>query len=154
MIVWPWKLWIFAIILVPFIVSILFMHIKHACKNGVLLVKILEALLCLVFFVIPLVPSPYLHLHHWFIGWLLGMHCNFADVWWSRALMSYFWGMYINGIAVYGRDPVLSCGYSYFLSLDQECPYLECYDGNGTKVIEDSMIAPDWKNCSADSYHP
>ena len=117
--------------------------------------KVIELLLCVVVFVVPLLTSPYFHLHHWFAGWLFGMHCNF-DIWWSRAVMAWSWGAYINGVAVYGRDPVLTCEYAYFLSLDQECPYIQCYvDGiaNETTALVDEMIPPDWRNCSAQTYH-
>jgi hypothetical protein len=79
--------------------------------------------------------------------------------------MAFMWGAYINGIAVYGRDPVLTCEYAYFLTVDQACPYVNCYieglanppnatnpdDTNKTAVK--SMIPPDWRNCSVDSYH-
>jgi hypothetical protein len=158
--VWPWKLWAFVMVLIPLIVTLALLHLRRAFQKGVLLVKIMEILLCIFFFVAPLAPSPYFHLHHWYAGWLLGMHCNF-DVWWSRAAMAYCWGMYINGIAVYGRDPVLTCEYAYFLAVDQHCPYINCYlEGiqtisnvtNHTVVKE--MITPNWRNCSADSYHP
>jgi hypothetical protein len=81
------------------------------------------------------------------------------------ACMAFMWGAYINGIAVYGRDPVLTCEYAYFLTVDQACPYVNCYieglanppnatnpdDTNKTAVK--SMIPPDWRNCSVDSYH-
>ena len=77
---------------------------------------------------------------------------------WSRLAMAWCWGMYVNGIAVYGRDPVLTCEYAYFLTLDNRCPYISCYleglaDKNNTKVKE--MAPVDWRNCSAtDDYHP
>ena len=94
-----------------------------------------------------------------YAGWLIGMHCNF-DRWWSRAAMAYCWGMYINGIAVYGRDPVLTCEYSMWLSTDNRCPYMKCYldalahknETNHTDVVE--MIPVDWRNCSATGFHP
>jgi hypothetical protein len=158
--VWPWKLWAFVMVLIPLIITLALLHLRRAFQKGVLIIKIMEILLCIFFFVAPLAPSPYFHLHHWYAGWLLGMHCNF-DVWWSRAAMAYCWGMYINGIAVYGRDPVLTCEYAYFLTVDQHCPYINCYlEGiqtisnvtNHTVVKE--MITPNWRNCSADSYHP
>ena len=70
-------------------------------------------------------------------------------------------GMYINGIAVYGRDPVLSCDYAYFLSIDNECPYTKCYlqgledmeehPGNATYFV-DKMEPIDWRNCSSSGY--
>jgi len=153
--VWPWQLWVFAVTLIPLISNVVFLHIKYAYQNGILLIKISEFLLCALFFVAPLAPSPYFHLHHWYAGWLLGMHANFPDAWWSRAAMAYCWGLYINGIAVYGRDPVLTCEYSYFLSVDQGCPYIDCYqDNTTTNETVKQMITPDWKNCSADTYHP
>lgn len=140
----------------------MYLHVIHAYKKRIILQKITEILICGILFVAPVAPSPYFHCHHWFAGWLLGMHCNFYDKWWSRAIMAYCWGMYINGIAVYGRDPVLTCEYAYYLSVDLRCPYIECYieglannDSNETNhTYVKPMIAPDWKNCSADSYHP
>ena len=78
-------------------------------------------------------------------------------------IMAWCRGMYINGIAVYGRDPVLTCEYAYFLTTDLECPYVDCYlqameekklhPHNITHHVKE-MIHPNWKNCSADSYHP
>lgn len=71
--------------------------------------------------------------------------------------------MYINGIAVYGRDPVLTCEYAYFLSVDNHCPFVNCYldalkdmeehPNNATHVVE-KMDPVDWRNCSARGYHP
>ena len=77
---------------------------------------------------------------------------------WSQLAMAWCWGMYVNGIAVYGRDPVLTCEYAYFLTLDNRCPYISCYleglkDVNNTKIKE--MVPVDWRNCSAtDDFHP
>jgi hypothetical protein len=90
-------------------------------------------------------------------GWLIGMHANF-DVWWSRLAMAWCWGMYMNGIAVYGRDPVLTCEYAYFVTLDNHCPFVSCYlealkhPENHTDVKE--MVAADWRNCSSTDYLP
>jgi hypothetical protein len=125
-----------------------------------------------LFFVAPVVTSPFFHFHHWFAGWLLGMHCN-VDVWWSRAAMAWCWGMYINGIAVYGRDPVLTCEYAYFLTVDLNCPYYVGVDddcqllgeeedhslyGATTALMQQLLVGDlepaDWRNCSASGYHP
>jgi len=132
--------------------------------------KIVEMLLCTCLFLLPFVTSTYFHPHHWFIGWFLGMHANY-DVWWSRATMAWCWGMYIHGIATWGRDPILSCGYAYFMSRDQFCPYLQCYidslngqhggepteppSSNATQPpMVDFTVTPDWRNCSALIYRP
>lgn len=87
---WPWQLWIFVLVLVPTIGGLVVAHLGRAWNKRILLVKVMEAFLCLVLFLSPFAASPYFHLHHWFAGWLLGMHCNF-DVWWSRAAMAYCW---------------------------------------------------------------
>jgi hypothetical protein len=158
---WPWQLWVFVLLLTPLVVGIILLHVQRAVREQVFFVKLTELLLAVIFFLVPYLPSKYLHIHHWFVGWLIGMHCNF-DVWWSRAALAWCWGVYINGIAVYGRDPVLTCGYSYWLSEHMQCPYLDCYtegimeqwNNDTTTNPVDPMIPPDWRNCSADSYHP
>jgi hypothetical protein len=161
--IWPWQLWIFVAILVPTIGGLVLLHVRRAHQTRLLLMKLVELSICAFLFIAPLVPSPYFHLHHWFAGFLLGMHCNF-NVWWSRAAMAWCWGMYINGIAVYGRDPVLTCEYAYFLSMDQHCPYVQCYVdalkeqvnhtvNNATHIIHE-MVPVDWHNCSSTDYHP
>ena len=74
--------------------------------------------------------------------------------------MAWCWGMYINGIAVYGRDPILTCEYAYFLSMDNHCPYMKCYteamqhknETGHSNVTE--MIPVDWRNCTAEGFHP
>eukprot|EP00536_Pseudo-nitzschia_multiseries_P015742 jgi/Psemu1/292184/fgenesh1_pg.942_\ len=82
----------------------------------------------------------------------------FYFILWSQLAMAWCWGMYVNGIAVYGRDPVLTCEYSYFLTIDNRCPYIACYleglaDVNNTNITE--MVPVDWRNCSAtEGFHP
>lgn len=93
--IWPWQLWIFVIILIPTIGGLVLGHVHRAWTKRVLLIKLVELSMCIFFFLAPMMSSPYFHLHHWFAGWLLGMHCNF-DVWWSRAAMSYCW-VSLNG---------------------------------------------------------
>mmetsp|Transcript_1541 Transcript_1541/g.2176 ORF Transcript_1541/g.2176 Transcript_1541/m.2176 type:complete len:403 (-) Transcript_1541:190-1398(-) len=158
---WPWALWWFVLLLIPLIVVIVVLHVNYAVKRKTFVVKFLELVLSVVFLMYPYATSPYLHLHHWYVGWLVGMHANF-NVWWSRATLAWCWGLYINGIAVYGRDPVLTCGYTLFLSKQQRCPYLDCYlDGlanpsnnNDSSPFVTEMKQPDWRNCSSDAYHP
>lgn len=160
--VWPWELWIFVLILIPMISALVIAHTVRAVREGILQMKLMELSLCIFFFLAPVVPSSYFHLHHWYAGWLLGMHANF-DVWWSRLAMAWCWGMYVNGIAVYGRDPVLTCEYAYFLTVDNRCPYVNCYlealkelrehPQNHTTHVQE-MVAADWRNCSSRDYHP
>lgn len=35
--------------------------------------------------------------------WLFGVLCN-REEWWSQVMMALSWGVYINGVSVYGRD--------------------------------------------------
>jgi len=120
---WPWKLWAFAIVVVAGTVGLVVAHARVAHRDdGRLWSTAGEFLLCGALFVLPVVASPYAHFHHWFAGWFLGMHANLHHKWWSRAAMAYCWGMYVNGIAVYGRDPLLTCDYALFLVHDQQCP--------------------------------
>ena len=159
---WSWKLWIFVFTLIPLIVVDVFLHVRHAVQRGIFVRKILELVLAVILLFLPYVSSPYFHLHHWFAGWWVGMYANF-DTWWSRATLAWCWGLYVNGIAAYGRDPVLTCGYALFLAEQNRCPFLDCYlDGiatpdpvtNHTTTVVQPMVKPDWRNCSADAYHP
>jgi hypothetical protein len=120
--VWPWQLWVFVGTVIPLFATLFFAHLVRAHREGILTIKLIELSLCIGMFLAPIVPSPYFHFHHWFAGWFFGMHANLSDVWWSRMTMAYFWGMYINGIAVYGRDPMLTCEYARFVTSDQNCP--------------------------------
>lgn len=64
---------------------------------------------------------------------------------------------------VYGRDPVLTCEYAYFLTIDNHCPYANCYlealkemrehpQNHTSQVIE--MVPANWMNCSSEGYIP
>jgi len=158
--VWPWELWAFVVVLIPSVGALVAAHVIRAHQQRILLMKLMELALCFFFFVAPLAPSSYFHFHHWYAGFLIAMHANF-DVWWSRFAMAWCWGMYMNGIAVYGRDPVLTCEYAYFLTVDNRCPYVSCYlelleemkkhPENHTHV---EMVPADWRNCSSEGYLP
>jgi len=149
--VWSWKLWTFGILLIPFVGFIVWYHIIYSIRRGILVRKVMEFIMCIIFFLVPYASHPNFHLHHWYIGFVLGMQCN-LDVWWSRLTMAWLWGFYINGIAVYGRDPILTCAYSFYQSTDQKCPYMECYrpdlDTNETVSDYKPMPEPNWRNCT------
>jgi hypothetical protein len=85
------------------------------------------------------------------------MHAN-IDTWWSKVTMAYFWGMYVNGIAVYGRDSLLTCDYANFMMKDQQCP-MENNDNillllMPNFFLDDNTHPSDWRNCSSKGYHP
>ena len=166
---WPWELWIAFGVLACAFGSIVVCHVRHAYKEKILWMRLIEVILCLFFFLVPsIMHSPgNFHFHRWFAGWLLGMHSN-LNVWWSQAAMAYSWGMYINGVAVYGRDPVLTCEYAQFLTWDQGCPFVyeescslaqqlgQLFSNALPHVsLHDAEPEPaDWRNCSSKGYHP
>jgi hypothetical protein len=155
---WPWQLWLFSMVAIVVVASAVVLHVQYAIQHERWTRTCLEWILASALFLVPYAWSDYMHLHHWFVGWFIGMHCN-LNTWWSRASMAWCWGLYVNGIAAYGRDPVLTCGYSYWLSRHMGCPYLDCYLWNTEHSPPNEthfrpMLAPDWRNCSADSYHP
>jgi hypothetical protein len=158
---WPVALWIFVAILIPLIMTVIIWHVIYIVKQGRLVMKLVEMSLTICLFLLPNMASPHFHFHHWFAGWLLGMHCN-LDTWWSRATMAWCWGQYVNGIAVYGRDPLLTCGYSYYLSSQAlTCPYLQCYYDEQRRAHNMTILlpnmttedippipVPDWRHCT------
>ena len=84
--------------------------------------------------------------------------------------MAYFFGMYVNGISIYGRDPLLTCEYARFVTEDQRCPKTFVSDGAATAPSalinlaeslqallisnNDNADPSDWRNCSSKGYHP
>ena len=119
-------------------------------QRKVLISRCIEAVILACVFILPFASNNNFHLHHWFGMWFLGMQSN-APEWWSRAFQAYCLGNYINGIAVYGRDPILGCNVAFYRSTNANCEYLSCYDaggGNGTHIYK-PFIAPDWRTCNA-----
>mmetsp|Transcript_9900 Transcript_9900/g.16445 ORF Transcript_9900/g.16445 Transcript_9900/m.16445 type:complete len:221 (+) Transcript_9900:499-1161(+) len=151
---WPWQLFVFVAVIVPLGCIVVFKHVQYALQVRQLGMKLLEISLCVLFFLLPQVSHPNFHLHHWFIGWLIGMHCNF-ETWWSRAAMAWYWGLYVNGIAVYGRDPLQTCDYAFYISRDTHCSFLQCFvhttigPNNETHTVYNEPNELDWRNCSS-----
>jgi len=124
--VWPWQLFVYAIGTFFTVCIIIFLHIRDAIRECTVFINVIELILTTIIFLLPNISSPSLHLHHWYVMWLVGMHCN-RDRVWSRIAQAICWGSYINGLAVYGRDPILGCEYSLFMSYSGGCKYLDCY---------------------------
>lgn len=123
----------------------------------------MELMLILVVFLVPYMGNSFFHLHHWYYAWLFGMHAN-LDVWWSRLTMSLLWGVYVNGVAIFGRDPIMTCAVTLYQSQNQQCPYLmeqaitagEMGDGesNYTLATMAHDLGNDWQDggCNATSF--
>lgn len=142
--VWSWKVWLAGILFImPFAGIIILYHVIYSIQDGVFARKVIEIVMCAVFFLVPYILHPSFHLHHWYMGFIFGMQCN-LDVWWSRMSMAWFWGLYINGIAVYGRDLILTCAYPFYQSTDLKCSYMDCYrpDMDQDKISNSSYYKP------------
>ena len=120
---WSWQMWA-AITLgvLPLFGGLIAVHFIYAFRHGIGSRKLVELFLSILIFLVPYASSHFLHLHHWYYAWILGMHAN-LNVWWSRLTMAFFWGIYINGIAIFGRDPIMTCAITLYQSQNQLCPY-------------------------------
>mmetsp|Transcript_8736 Transcript_8736/g.10086 ORF Transcript_8736/g.10086 Transcript_8736/m.10086 type:complete len:381 (-) Transcript_8736:43-1185(-) len=151
---WPWQLFIYCIFVAVLGVIVITWHLKGFYQEGRLFSQLLEILFTFFVFILPIMCHPNFHLHHWYIARTGGMHFNLHDNF-SQAVQAFFWGQYINGVAVWGRDPVLTCAYAYYVSTDIDCAYMRCNVDYSTNTTTDYVpfVEPDWHNCSA-SYAP
>jgi hypothetical protein len=153
---WPAILFIYAFVLLVGSITLIVAILRSHHRRMVLRSRMVEVivLFCLFFLPYVVLAGNSLHLHHWFIMWWLGMLSN-APEWWARSFQAYALGSYINGIAVYGRDPLLECKHAFYSSTSQQCAYMECYSENiddstnGTEYKE--FITADWRLCNAES---
>ncbi len=144
---WTWQFWVLILCgACPTIIGLIFAHLVHAARQQTIFQKLLELLLGFSIFLFPYCTNSFFHLHHWYYAWVLGMHAN-ANTWWSRLTMSMMWGIYLNGIAIFGRDPIMNCAVTLYQSQNQQCPFL--VDSNfSLTVLESSSPSLDWRSCS------
>jgi hypothetical protein len=142
---WGWQMWTLVLLgVLPLIFGLVGAHVRYAVHHGSVVRKLLELATGVTLFFVPYASQPFFHLHHWYYSWMLGMHVN-LDVWWSRLTMSLLWGIYINGIAIFGRDPIMTCAVTLYQSKNQQCPYLVS-DDYTLEIL--SSTSKDWHNCS------
>lgn len=148
---WPIMLFVYAsglcIMAAVFTVALVRSH--H--RRNVIRSRAVEFLILACLFILPYAQNDSFHLHHWFGMWWLGMQSNAPEIW-ARSFQAFCLGSYLNGIAVYGRDPILGCNYAFYRSTNLECEFMECYKGgNETEMEYDDFVAPDWRTCNAAS---
>ena len=114
------------------LLALLVAHCREVGRRRRTLRALLELAGTALVFAVPLAaagePRAFVHVHHWYWAWFLGMHCNLHGTRWSAPARSALWGIYVNGVAVFGRDPVLGCAESLYRSRSQACPYLPGVD--------------------------
>jgi len=147
-----WPMILFAYVATLLVLAVLLVGglLRSHYRRMVLISRCIESVVLAFIFILPFASNNNFHLHHWFGMWFLGMQSN-APEWWSRAFQAYCLGSYINGIAVYGRDPILGCNMAFYRSTNANCQYMSCYEaggGNGTHHYK-PFVAPDWRTCNA-----
>ncbi|KAG7344494.1 hypothetical protein IV203_022502, partial [Nitzschia inconspicua] len=124
---WTWQMWVLVLLgVIPLILLIGGAHVWTAYRRGTAIQKAIELMATFVVFLAPYMGSAFFHLHHWYYGWLVALHCN-VDTWWSRLCRNVFFGVYVNGVAIFGRDPVMTCALSFYQSQNQDCVYIAEY---------------------------
>ncbi|GMI29593.1 hypothetical protein TrCOL_g1099 [Triparma columacea] len=119
---WTADTWIPIAILFSLLFIVVIFHIYSAYKEKILVGRVLEIVVMSLLVLKPIASRESFHPHHWFLAWLFGCHAN-QRFWWSIALQGFLWGIYINGVAVYGRDGLLGCQEDKFRTLDDGCPW-------------------------------
>lgn len=149
---WTAKTWLAALAIAALVLPIVGAHLWHFCfrttrderrRAG------LEWATIFTIFVLPRAFEPSFHIHHWYMAWLLAQICCLPTVW-SRGAQAFFIGCYINGVAMWGRDPVLACQAAYDLAFYQKCPFLVgCAQDHGSHGV---YVPPNPTTCEAGDY--
>ena len=155
---WVFATWCFVAFFGCLSAALLRVHFKHFAETpGVARRAGLQLFVMFVMFWVPHLNDGDFHIHHWFYSWFLACQCNF-DPWWSRATQAWFLGGYINGIAVYGRDPLLVCEAAFYRAIpgNGNCGFMEMLDRcvlPGTnETVHVTVNTADWWTCTGD-YH-
>lgn len=122
-------------------------HVRHAIASKVALSWTAEAMALVVIFFLPNSADSAFHMHHWFFAWIIALLARF-DPAWSVATQAFMIGYYVNGIAIYGRHPVLACKDVVFLNQQQGCGLIR-NQTNGTNPSP-IYVSPNPWNCSGD----
>jgi hypothetical protein len=127
---WTWQMWTMVWLgAVPLLLMLGGAHVVTFYRQGQAIPKLIEVLTTLMVFLAPsiMMERQFFHLHHWYYAWLIGMHCN-INTWWSRLGRNVMFGIYINGVAIFGRDPIMTCALSLYQSQSQKCYYIVSSD--------------------------
>ena len=153
---WPAILFVYAFFLSAVSFAFVVALVRSHRRRMVLRSRMVEVVALFCLFILPYatLAGDSFHLHHWFIMWWLGMQSNAPELW-SRSFQAYALGSYINGIAVYGRDPILECEHAFYSSTSQHCSFMQCYEsehetGGDHETEYKEFITADWRLCNAE----
>jgi hypothetical protein len=60
---WPWQLFIFVIIVVPLCITLAIKHVQYAIQNKFFVMKLIEIVFTVLFFLMPIMGNPFFHFH-------------------------------------------------------------------------------------------
>lgn len=161
--VWPPLTWVMACVIVSVILFFAALHLRFICTlaRSEQVRLLAEVIFVVLVFVVPFAIEPGFHAHHWYVSWLLALVCRFPRIW-SRSAQAFLLGGYINGIAVWGRDPMLACQAAYDFASHGKCPWLqECTFTQTYTTVDNVTVTyvapayyrePDWRTCTAGDY--
>lgn len=145
----------FVFLIVALLVSL---HARYIFRSLSCLEKcrfFIEGQVIVAIFVLPRFREPAFHAHHWFTAWLAALFCRFPKLW-SRGLQAFLVGMYLNGIAVYGRDPVLACESAFLSARSLQCQWFQSCMMVPVQTpppgAEPLYKQPDWRTCDPGDY--
>jgi len=121
---WTTETWIYSCSLAAIVFGFVIALAVIAAKEGILFGRLVEFVAVSLMAIMPLASSPEFHPHHWFLAILIGVHIN-QRFWWSLMLQSFMWGVYINGIAVYGRDGLMGCDEVKYRAENLQCSFYD-----------------------------
>lgn len=154
---WHVSTFIFVGIVLVLIVFLVAVHVRFFWKQLSQVAKlrfVFELLIVLSVFALPrwVVSHGSFHLHHWYTQWFLALFCHWP-VWWSRSLQALLLGGYVNGVAVYGHDPVLACEAAYLSASSLRCPWFEmCVWQRANHTEKPHFQAPNTDLCQPGDY--
>lgn len=152
---WTVWTWVASLSLLMCVASLAAVHLQHyffIARPAEKARAVVELIVILCIFVLPVCFQSGFHIHHWYYMWLLAIGCRLPTLL-SRGTQAFLIGGYINGIAVYGRDPVLACEAAYDSSYSQQCKFLmQCTWNTATGPERPTYVGPDWRTCAAGDY--
>jgi hypothetical protein len=152
---WTAGTWITMIFVLGVIATIGALHIRSFISSTTQAEKmraVAEGAVLVSIFLLPRIFESGFHMHHWYTMWFLALTCRCPTLW-SRGTQAFLIGGYINGVAVYGRDPVLACQAAYDLAYGQQCMFLtHCTVETAAGPAPTTYTPPDWRGCRAGDY--
>jgi len=85
---------------------LLILHLVKMNKDALLPGRAFELVMIVGLTVGPLIGHEHFHLHHWTWAWIGALVFNLRYEW-SFALNGFMVGVYVNGIGIWGRNPVV-----------------------------------------------